>query len=825
MNALPLDEVRFAARRLTKDAGTTIASVIALACGIGAAVATWALVSAVLLKPLPIAGADRLFQVDEPPPPNVVDFWVPRFSYAIYESVRDSGTFEAIAASGAAPFGTLPVIEPGEAAQRRTVHFAAYDFFATLGIRAAHGRTFAQDEDRRGAAPVAVLTDRYWRSAFDADPNVLGRTVTVSGTVATIVGVLPRGFRGLHLSETPDLYLPLHAIGELDHELIRRSDLLGQRSFGWIHIVGRLRAGETPAAAAARLNALNPLELTPEQVHPLSLTNINAAAVPELVRVGVTQFATLLSITVGLLLLVGCLTVGMLLFLRTEDRRDELAVRVALGATRGRLAASIAIEGALLCALGAVFAVPFAFWFFYGVRAFRLPGIFEIERLELAPSVGSWLAVTGAALAVTAAIALLATLVDVAGTRSPRPARALSTPRVTRRAPRTVLVAGQVAITLVLIAGAGMFARSLIEALALNPGIDADRIVTGVIDLSEPGYAPARSDAFFEELDGLLSRNGTVESLSLFRGGGGAQAGFRIDVDGVQRELPGHLGYLSIADDYFSTLGLPIINGRNVERTDVAGAPLIAVVSESLGRLIADGGTPIGRRIPDWLSLRQVAGGRTPDTYLTVVGVVPDVVNYVEETEPLTVYQSIAQAPPASGGRFVLRASGDARAAMRELTAAVRSLDPRVPVYMYTLGDQIGDQMNPQRFGMVVLGALGGIALLLTVLGTYVVAQSLVVRRRRELGIRAALGARSAQLRTLVLSDTARLVGIGLVAGLALAIMGARFIRSLLYQVEPLDPVLLALVAGGIFGLALLVSLRPAFEAARPDLVRALREE
>lgn len=825
MNALPLDEIRFAARRLTKDAGTTIASVIALACGIGAAVATWALVSAVLLNPLPIEGADRLFQLDEPTPPNVVDFGVPRFSYAVFESVRDSGTFEAIAASGAAPFGTLSVIEQGETPQRRTVHFAAHDFFATLGLRAAQGRTFTQEEDRRGAAPVAVLTDRYWRSAFDADPNVLGRTVTVSGTVATIVGVLPRGFRGLHLSETPDLYLPLHAIGELDHELIRRSDLLGPRSFGWIHLVGRLRAGETPAAAAARLNALNPLELPPDQFRPLSLTNVNAAAVPELSRVGVTQFAALLSITVGLLLLVGCLTVGMLLFLRTEDRRDELAVRVALGATRGRLAVSIALEGGLLCALGAVLAVPLALWFFYGVRAFRLPGIFEIERLELAPSIGSWLAVTGAALAVTAAIALLATLVDIAGTRSPRPARALATPRVTRRAPRTVLVAGQVAITLVLIAGAGMFARSLIEALALNQGIDRDRVVTGVIDLGESGYTPPRSDAFFEELDGLLARNGTVEAFSLFRGGGGVQGGLRIDVDGAQRELPASLGFLSIREDYFSAIGLPIIAGRNIESTDVAGAPLVAVVSQSLARLIADGGTPIGRRIPDWTSFRQVAGGRTPDTYLTVVGVVPDLINYVEETEPLTVYQPLAQAPPAIGGRFVLRASGDARAAMRELASAIRALDARVPVYMSTLDDQLGDQMNPRRFGMVVLGALGGIALLLTVLGTYVVAQSLVVRRRRELGIRAALGARSAQLRKLVLGDTARLVGIGLVAGLALAVVGARFIRSLLYRVEPLDPVPLALVAGGIFGLALVVSLRPALEAARPDLVRALREE
>jgi predicted permease len=674
-----------------------------------------------------------------------------------------------------------------------------------------------------------VLSDRYWRRVFGADANVLGRTVTVAGTTVTIVGVLPRDFRGLHLSEAPDLYLPLHVAGDLDHELVRARDPLGPLGFGWIHIVGRLRPGETAAAAAARLNALPcmcPREVTQGEVGPLALTNVSAAAIPELARAGTTQFATLLSITVGLLLLVGCLTVGMLLLVRTEDRRDELAVRLALGATRGRLAVSVAVEAALLCALGAVLAVPFALWFFYGVRAFQLPGSIEVERLELSLAPGPWLAVTGAALAATSAIALVASLVGVAAARSPIQPRALATPRVTRRAPRTVLVAGQVAITLVLVTGAGLLTRSLIAALALNPGIDTDRIVTGVINLAEPGYTSARAAAFFEELQGRLTQNGTVESFSILRGGGGIQPGLRIDVDGVRRELPSGLGYVGVAEDYFSTIGLPIINGRNVARSDTAGAPLVAVVSESLGRLIADGGNPLGRRISDWASFRQVAGGRPPDTYLTVVGVVPDLVSWVEETEPLAVYQPIAQLPPAVVGRFVLRAAGDPRAAMREMTATVRALDPRVPLEaMSTLDDQIGRQMNPQRFGMMVLSALGGIALLLTVLGTYVSAQSMVVRRRRELGIRAALGARSGQLRRLVLRDTTRLVGVGLFAGLGLAVLGARLIRSLLYRVEPLDPIVLICVAAGIFGLALLVSLRPALDATRLDLSRSLREE
>ncbi|HVJ30206.1 MAG TPA: FtsX-like permease family protein, partial [Gammaproteobacteria bacterium] len=280
------------------------------------------------------------------------------------------------------------------------------------------------------------------------------------------------------------------------------------------------------------------------------------------------------------------------------------------------------------------------------------------------------------------------------------------------------------------------------------------------------------------------------------------------------------LRYVAVEDNYFSTIGLPIVRGRGITRADTVGSPLVAVVSESLGRFIADGGDPLGQRIVTWPSWQQ------PPVYLEIVGVVPDFITNVNATEPLVVYASIAQRPPSLGAGLILRAASDPGATVRELMATTRAIDMRVtPEGVITLDEQIGRQMNPQRFGTYVLGALGGIALVLTVLGTYVIAQSMVVRRRRELGIRAALGAGSAQLRRLVLGDTARLVGIGLTAGLALAVAGARLIRSLLYRIEPLDPLTLVTTAAVIFGFALLVSLRPALEATRVDLTRSLREE
>jgi len=816
-----VDDIRFAIRRLRKGAGTTIAAVAALAFAIGAAVATWSLLSAVLLKPLPVAEPERLFEVSGPRPSGVAEQWTPGHWYADLEAFRASGAFAGIAAEGVRQ---LLVVEPGDTPQNRDVRFAAHDFFATLGIGAARGRTFAESDDRRGAPPVAVLSDRYWRSVFNADPNVLGRTVTVGGTAATIVGVLPRGFRGLHLSQAPDLYLPLHVAGDMDRRQFNERDPLGPESYFWIEIVGRLRPGETPAAATARLNALGCLSLCPREasrgeVAPITLTNVNIAAVPVLARAGTVQFATLLSTTVGLLLLIGCLTVGMLLLVRTEDRRDELAVRLALGATRSRLAAGIATEAAILCALGALLAVPVALWFFYGVRAFQLPASIDLGRLELSLAFGPWLAVTGTALAVTIAIALLASLAGVVtAARSPAQSRALSTPRVTRRMPRTVLVASQVAITLVLVAGAGLFTRSLVEALTLNPTIPTDRIVTAFMRYD---YTGERAAAFIDELLERLRQNGAIESASLrIPGRFAAAAGFKMTIDGVEREAPASSSSDAVDPSFFSTIGLPIVSGRGFDSSDTAGSPPVVIVSESFARWIADGGSAIGRSL-------GVSRGPSSTAVADIVGIVPDLITEVGTTEPFVAYQPFAQVGrPGVSATLVLRAADDPGAAMREALAAARALNTRVTwLQMMTLDQRMAEQMNPQRFGIHVLGALGGIALLLTVLGTYVVAESMVVRRRRELGIRAALGARSAQLRQLVLRDTARLVGIGLIAGLALAVAGARLIRSLLYQVEPLDPIVLITAAALVFGLALLVSLRPALAATRVDLTRSLREE
>jgi putative ABC transport system permease protein len=394
--------------------------------------------------------------------------------------------------------------------------------------------------------------------------------------------------------------------------------------------------------------------------------------------------------------------------------------------------------------------------------------------------------------------------------------RSGATPRVTRRHARTALVVAQVAIALVLLAGAGLFARSLSAALAVNPGFDAQHLVTGRMALFDSGYSRPAADAFFDELRQRLAVNASVRAFSISASHGGMTPRGQLVVDGQPRRFPSMVYYMAVDDRYFSTIGLEVIQGRDFSRDDRADGPPVAIVSESLGRLLADGADPIGHRI----------GSPSERNTPRVVGVVPDIITDVTTLEPLVLYHPLIQRPAVAWRAVAIRPAGDPEAAIREVHATIRQMDARVPPPpLRTMEDGLAAQMGPQRFGATVLGGLGGIAALLTLLGTYVVAATVAGARRREMGIRAALGARPRQLSGLVFAETARLAGLGIAAGLFLAWLGAGSIRPFLFRTPPLDQVTLGAVAGGMLLLALAVSLRPALSAARVNLVSVLRDE
>ena len=814
------EDTRYAIRRLLQRPGASLTSVLTLACSIGAGAATWSLLSATLLHPLAIAAPDRLVVVGtrEEAPRESGTLRNPQI-YPIFMNVRDSGVFDDVAGSGSRSL----LVASGGIPQKRIIDFVSRNYFDLLGVKLPIGRGFESENDRRGAPPVAVLSDRFWRRELGADVHVLGREIFVAGKTATVVGIAPRSFRGLNLTEPPDLYMPLHAVGDV---VPYPTNFFGEPNTryspsSWITVIGRLHPNSDAAEATAHLDGLSPLQGR-RSTSSFGLTNVNTATIPEAARPGMAQFGRLLAITVGLLLLIGCMTVGMLLLIRTEARQNEFAMCLALGASRARLARGVAIEGALLSFAGAALAMPVAWWLFDGVRAFQLPGGVDIDLLDLSIDARALLAAVGGAIVATLLIAAVAGVFGfTANIADVLRSRTGGSPRVTRRRTRTVLVAGQVAVALVLLSGAGLFARSLIAALRLNPGFETSRVVTGSLSLGDYGYTPIRAMAFFDDLRERLSTNPAIRSVSLTEFGSGMGPGGQLVIDGVPRRFPSEVEFSAIDQRYFSTMGIRMLEGRDLSNADTDHAPLVAVVSASFGRQMSNGGNPIGQRIT--MPYHVVD---QPAPVIEVVGVVPDVIIDVNTLEPLVMYRPIAQLGPGTYRNIVLRASTDADAARREAMSTIKQLNAAIAMSpMQTIDERIGRQMSPQRFGALVLGALGVIAALLTVLGTYVLAESMAILRMREMGIRAALGATGRQLGTLVLAETGRLVGLGLAAGLLLAWLMASTIRAFLFHVEPLDPATLASVAGAILALALVVSLRPAWRAAHVDLGRVLREE
>jgi predicted permease len=812
-----MDELRFALRRLTARPAASLVSIATLGFAIGAAAAAWSLLSAALLHPLPVRDPDRLAVVGQR-----MDYGAGAgllsdgVLYPTFQAIQQAGIFETSAAHWTRPL-TLTAESAGAPA-RISAGFVTPNFFSTLGVTVARGREFAASDDRRGAPPVAILTERYWRQAFARESAVLGRTIRIADKAVTIVGVLQPGFRGVHLGDEPDLFLPFQTIADLGSPFMNYFAEPNHQSSPTAGVggVGRLRPGATGDEARARLRELPALSAF--EIEHVGLMEINVAALPPLARRSLPQFTVLLASTVGLLLLIGCTAVGTLLLVRTESRREEFAMCMALGASRWTLARGIGFEGFLIAAAGGVFAVPAASWLMHGLRVFQLPGRVDVSRLDLAIDGRVILVCAGAALAATLIVTLLAVVFGFTANVADA-LRSRSATRMTRRWPRTLLVCAQIAVTVVLVTGAGLFVRSLIAALELNSNLDASRLLTTYVTLDAFGRPSPRDTSFFDDLLARLDRDPALASVS-YSISRGSMLG-KLTVDGVKRQYPSAVTFDGIDERYFRTLAIPVVNGRPFASTDRNGAPPVAIASQSFANLIAPGGSALGHRI----TMTESRQGHPPDV-TQVVGIVPDVVDNVNALEPLAIYLPIAQLTPGASRTITVRTAGDVNAARRTVLATIRAMDPSViPRPPVTIEETILKQMNAQQFGAVVLAALATLAVLLTALGTYVLAESMTSMRLREMGIRASLGATGLQLAALVLRESGRLAGLGVLCGILFAWLGADAIRALLFRVQPLDPLTLAAAAGLIFVVTAIVSVRPAIRAARVDVAQLLRQE
>jgi predicted permease len=816
MPSLQVPELRLALRRLRRQPGASVASVVTLATAFAAALATWVLIDSVLLTPVQATNPDSLLVVRER---RVLrDGSQGELSihmlFSRLEPLRASTVFDSVAAIGRNP---LLVGDPSRPASR-DVAFVTANFFDTLGVRIIHGRGFSVEDDRAGAPVLAVLTHRYWQTDFQSDPSILGRTIRTGNQTATIIGVAPAGFRGLNLVDAPALFLPAQTIYDV---LDRGSDYLAlgiprSTPVSFFSMVGRLPAGGTSEQAAAAVAAL-----PAERRGPFEVQSLADAALPDATRPNMLRFTRLLAVTVGLLLLIGSLTVGLLVLIRSESRREELAMCLALGATKGRLVRGVLAESGLLSIAGLALAAPLTIMLLGAARAFELPGRISVDLLTL--TIDARVLFVGGALALlsTTLIGLVAGLVGVGGSVADvLRGRGGATPRLSRRRTRQALIVTQVAVTMVLLIGTGLFVRSVTTALGLNAAYAPTEVLTASISVRDLGYTEDNAGQFFDQVVERLSAHPTVTSVAYRVGAGGMSVQGQVIFNGEPRDIPSFLPYIHVDDRYFSTMGLRILSGRDFTPADSDSSELVGIVSESLGRYMARGGDPVGMTITEGSSrIGQ------PRAVLRIVGVVPDLVTSVNVLEPLALYYSVRQRPPSLGRVLHVRSRAESSVMAAELREVLEQIDPRVTIPPpVTLAESVSRQMAPQRFGAAVLGALAIVALILTLLGTYVIAETMAKARERELGVRAALGATAGHLGGLVLKETAWLIGLGLAGGLALTWLASSTVEALLYRTEPFDIPSIALATLAILALALLVSARPALRATRIDIANLLRE-
>jgi putative ABC transport system permease protein len=808
-------DLRYALRLATLSPVFTGAAVLTLALGIGATTAIYALADATLLRPLPVGDVDSLYGT--------------RWS-ASYPAFRDylarTATFDGVVAfSGRDTFS----LQRGNSTALAAGAVVSGNYFDVLGIGPQLGRILLPaDEGAQGGALVAVLSDRYWRTQCNADPAIVGTTLRVNGRAALVVGVAARGFRGVTLQADPAFWMPLSSFREIETApFFRRVDPLKSRGLVWLRLVMRLKPGVTPEQAGAVIAATYKANhaADPEvardadeaaQLHPLKATAVGFSTQRDLSR-----FLLLLGGVVGFTLLIACANLANMLLVRATARRREIAVRLALGARRGRLVRQMLTENLLLALAGGAAGLFVARWMIALLARFQLPGQIPIEGLRLGLGWRSLTVALAASLGTAVLFglvpALRASALGIVGALRDQ-ARTTSRHRL-----RGALITAQVALSLVLLAGGALFVRGLERALHTELGFRSEGVATATVDLGLARYEAARARQFYDSaLDRLYAlpsvRAAAWASRIPMRG----VMMWTIEVDGFTppkgREVPADVAY--VYGRYFPALGIPVLEGRALDARDRDGAPLAAVINRTMAAKFWPGRAALGGRFR--------FDEKAP--WVDVVGIVGDVRGrgIAEEVMP-TMYLPFLQHQEDTlldAATLIVRTDRDAGAMGSALVGAVRGVDGSLPVdRVMTLDDHVRAQVMPQRMGVRLFTFFGLLALVIATVGIYGVASAAVVERTRELGIRMALGARAQQVVALVQRQTLAPVGAGIVLGLLLAVWTAKLVGALLYGLDPDDPMAFTAVALALAVVALLAAWVPARRAARVDPAITLRSE
>jgi predicted permease len=819
------EDIRFGARALLRRPGFVAAVVLTLALGIGANTAVFSLVDAVFLRPVAVTEPERVVAIFHALSANAPNSGL---SYPVYRAMRDgSQTLDGVAVAMSHPINVA-----GPAGNELlNSGVVSGNYFSVLGITPFAGRLVSESDDgAHGASPVIVISHRLWRRWSNADPNMVGKTVKIANRAFTIVGVAPPAFRGTELADVADLWAPvsmLTSLGfgglyapEMDAELFRTT------AFHWLDAVGRVKPGVTHDVVAGELNRLlkrlppterRLLNEEPAAIDPMSVMPITrSAALRD--RDSLVRFVRLMFGVVALTLLLACANVANLLLVRSSERAQELGVRAALGAGRSRIVRQLLIESAMLAAVGAVVGLGVAIGTVRTLAAFQLPGSIALAELDLALDARvlmfTALVAVGTALAFGLLPAFRASRFDLAALlRNERASRGGA-------AIRNTLVAMQVALALVLLIGATLFTRSLRAGLATDIGFDARPLAAVDVDLRLHGYDRARMLAYYAEAERRLRARPEIERVALATHvplSRGVQLPFKAK-DAVTAEGKRNIRFLvnGVSDDYFTAIGLPIVQGRVFSNEAADGPNRVIILNEAAAKRFWGSASPIGRSV-------NLFGGEA----FTVVGIVPTTKSetVTDEAVPTAFLPLVRQAGFGNPASIVVRSAAPAaalRAAQQELRAIDRGISLRRP---RLVGNQIDDVLMPQRFGTRLFAIFSLIALVVASIGVHGVVSYGVSLRRRELGIRIALGAQSSHIYWTVLRASLIAVAIGCGVGVAVGVVGSPALAVFLYGIRPLDGAAFGIAALALAVAAVGATVVPARRASRTDPVTSMRTE
>jgi predicted permease len=837
-------DVRYAVRTLKKAPGFTLAAVLSLAIGIGANTALFTLINTVMWKMLPVSDPEYLLTLQQRSPDNSATHG---FSYQQFEIFRDHGHALDLAAFG---YARLDVALDGQPEPTTDAHLVTGRYFTILGLRPAAGRLLDEGDDRIPMGhPVAVLSYTYWQRRFGGDSSAVGRTISLAGQPFTIVGVAPAEFFGVEVGVSPALFLPVMmqpALLPSGGSLIVNPNVTST----WLRLVGRLMPDVPLEQARARLDRLAGTPATEwrtrnkftGQYDDLRLEIGGASAGLSDLRRQFSQPLFVLLGVAGLVLLIACANVGHLVLARSATRRSEFALRLALGASRGRVMRQVLVEGLVLASLGAIVGVALAYWAAPALVAYTSVGQSAIA-LDLSPDVRVLLFT---ALLSIAAGLLFASAPAIRAARADRAAfggRDLDRTRHdgADRGPGRALVVAQVALSVVLLVGAGLFIRTLQNLNRHEDSLDLDRVVVVRLEPRGSGQRTQENapllDRTYRDLLARVAAIPGVASASLARSTplGQSTLGFGIAPEAGD---PVRLGSTIVYPRYFATTGIPVVKGREFIDDDFrADAPQVVLVNESFEREFLAGREPIGER--HGIRIAVIKGRREPGppaltagAPLHIVGVVRDSrIPGLRDRTPPMVYQTFLQANTGFGQMVLhVRAARDSAEIIRPVSEVVRAIDRDVPMApVRTLSEIVNAALVRERLVATLSSVFGLVALALICIGLYGLMAFTVSRRTSEIGIRMALGATRSSVRWLVGRQALRIVLTGLAIGIPAAWIGgllaSRQLSSLLYEVTTTDPVTIVVAAGVLVLVAMGAAMLPARRAVRIDPVVALRSE